>query len=108
MCNKKEYIERYLAWKGKTKDDELHDRKERIKWYAEKMGSAERIDKLSEKDIYSLVERLWALNFWKNKHYKVQKLIDDNGIDKLKSSLKMLLDRKSTRLNSSHANISYA
>ncbi len=89
----KDYIKQYLKWREEDeigkKDIEL--REERTTWYKEKMGSPEKIRNLTEKDLHELIEKLWALGFWKNKAYKVEKLIKDNGLEKIKENFINLL-----------------
>jgi len=89
----KDYIKQYLKWR---EEDEISKkdiglREEKTTWYKEKMGSPEKIRNLSEKDLHELIEKLWALSFWKNKSYKVNKLIKDNGLEKIKTAFIDLL-----------------
>ena len=84
MSTVKNYIKQYLKWREEQKKQELTEREERVNWYKEKMGSPEKIRKLTERDLHDLIEKLWALGFWKNKAYKVNKLIKDNGLEKIK------------------------
>jgi len=84
MSTIKKYINQYLKWREEQKEQELTERKERVDWYKEKMGSPEKIRNLTKKDLHELIEKLWALGFWKNKSYKVNKLIKDNGLEKIK------------------------
>ena len=89
----KNYIQQYLKWREEDemgkKDIEM--REERTLWYKEKMGSPEKIRNLTEKDLHDLIEKLWALGFWKNKAYKANKLIKDNGLEKIKTAFIDLL-----------------
>lgn len=87
----KNYIKQYLKWREKQKERELAEREERVSWYREKMGSAKKIRGFNEKDLHELMEKLWALGFWKNKSYKVKKLIKDNGLEKIKEGFINLL-----------------
>ena len=91
MATIKNYIEQYLKWREEQKEKELAEREERVDWYKEKMGSPEKIKNFTEKDLHELIEKLWALEFWHNKAYKVNKLIKDNGLDKLKTAFINLL-----------------
>lgn len=93
MYTIKDYIKQYLEWR---EEDEIGKkaielREEKTTWYKEKMGSPEKIRNLSEKDLHELIEKLWALGFWKNKSYKVNKLIKDNGLEKIKTAFIDLL-----------------
>ncbi len=89
----KNYIKQYLRWSEEEKiyKEDVRIREERTGWYKEKMGSAEKIVNLTEKGIHELIEGLWALNFWKNKAYKVNRLMEDNGLEKIKNALIDLL-----------------
>lgn len=91
MATIKNYIKQYLKWREEQKEKELAEREERVSWYKEKMGSPEKINNFTEKDLHELIEKLWALEFWRNKAYKVNKLIKDNGLDKLKTAFINLL-----------------
>ena len=84
-------IEQYLGWREQQKEQELAERENRVSWYKEKMGTPDKVSKLTEKDIGDLIGKLWALEFWKNKTYKVNKLIKDNGLEKIKNALIDLL-----------------
>ncbi len=99
MSEIKTYIPQYLKWREEQKEQELAEREERVNWYKEKMGSPEKIRNLAEKDLHELIEKLWALGFWKNKSYKVNKLIKDNGLEKIKTAFIDLLysDRPITK-----------
>lgn len=52
----------------------------------------ERVSELSEADVYDIITNLWASELWSNKQYLAQKIISDNGIEKLREELKLLLD----------------
>ncbi len=89
----KDYIKQYLKWREEDEDGkkDIELREERTTWYKEKMGSPEKIRNLTEKDLHELIEKLWAFGFWKNKAYKVEKLIKDNGLEKIKENFINLL-----------------
>lgn len=91
MTTIKNYIKQYLKWREGQKGKELAEREKRVNWYKTKMGSPEKIKDFTEKDLHELIEKLWALEFWRNKAYKVNKLIKDNGLDKLKTAFISLL-----------------
>jgi len=91
MSTIKNYINQYLKWREEQKAQELTEREERVNWYQEKMGNPEKISNLTEKDLHELIEKLWALGFWKNKAYKVNKLIKDNSLEKIKNAFINLL-----------------
>lgn len=43
--------------------------------------------KMDEDDIYEYISKLWAMLIWGNKHYVVDKIIDDNGLKNFKNQL---------------------
>jgi len=53
--------------------------------------SREHIPKLTEEEFGILLKQLWALNFWGNKDFKVQQVLQQNGIEKLRRELEQLL-----------------
>jgi hypothetical protein len=63
---------------------------ERLAWYGMHL-SKEAIGKLSPVEFATLIKDLWATNIWKNKDYKVEQLIKDNGLEKLRLNLDVLL-----------------
>jgi len=91
MATIKNYIKQYVKWREEQKEKELAEREERVSWYKEKMSSPEKINNFTEEDLHELIEKLWALEFWRNKAYKVNKLVKDNGLDKLKTAFINLL-----------------
>lgn len=42
---------------------------------------------MKEDDIYEYISKLWAMLIWGNKHYVVDKIIDDNGLQNFKDQL---------------------
>lgn len=91
MAAIKNYIKKYLKWREEHKEEELAEREECVRWYKKKMGSPSKIDTLTEKDLHDLIGKLWALGFWRNKTYKVNKLIKDNSLEKIKKAFGELL-----------------
>jgi len=89
-----DYINQYLRWRKENKATELADRKERVRWYKKKFGSPKKIKQLTPKNLHELLEKLWALNFWKNKKYKANKLLKDNDLENLKEAFVGLLFSK--------------
>lgn len=51
-----------------------------------------RLPELSEADVTAIIRLLYATRMWGNKEYRAQKVISDNGIDKLREELGRLLD----------------
>ncbi len=53
--------------------------------------SREHLPTMSAEEFGIVLKDLWALNFWGNKDFKVQKVLQDNGLQKLKDQLQLLL-----------------
>ena len=66
------------------------ERNERYK-HCQKILSKQNIEHLSEEDFSELIKSLWASNMWTNKDHLVKKIINKNGMDLIRSSLKDLL-----------------
>jgi hypothetical protein len=66
------------------------EREERLAWYRSHIAE-DKLATLSPDDFATLIKDLWAVNIWKNKDYKVERLIRDNGLDKLRNALAELL-----------------
>jgi hypothetical protein len=46
---------------------------------------------MTSDDVYEYLSPLWAMMMWGNKHYKIDKIIEDNGLEKLREQLAKLL-----------------
>jgi hypothetical protein len=66
------------------------ERKGRTKFYNKVFGKGH-LEKLNESEFAQAIRRLWASQFWGNKDYLVNKILADNGIDKIRKALKLLL-----------------
>jgi len=75
---------------GERFREDQGDRLSRVSYFQEKLP--ERVAELSEADVSELVAMLWASEIWGNKQYLAQKIITDNGIEKLRHELGLLLD----------------
>lgn len=53
--------------------------------------SPEHLPQLTEEEFSQVMMRLWALNFWRNKDYKIKQVLQDNGISRMRESLTDLL-----------------
>lgn len=51
----------------------------------------DRILQMTDEDIYIYMSKLWAMLIWGNKHYVVDKIIEDNGRDHFKNHLAELV-----------------
>ena len=92
----REKIDKYLNEYRDRLNVELSDkgwakeREERTKLYR-KILSQDHIDELSETEFAEVVKGLWASGIWTNKDYKVNKILKDNGIGKIRNALKALI-----------------
>ena len=68
---------------------DIEDRKKREEFFSEAL-TKERIETMTEFELGEMITNLWAIGFWTNKEYIVQKIIADNGLDKIKRELKNL------------------
>ncbi len=87
------YIDSFRTWlRTDHKDASIwqKEHKERLEWY-KKHFTKEGIRGLTEEAFGSMIKRLWAVNIWHNKDYKVGRLIKDNGFEKLKLSIEELI-----------------
>lgn len=88
----KEQIQEYKVDLERSSDKVQQDLKERqadIDYY--QSFTEDRIRNISEDEIYGYISRLWAMGIWGNKHYVVDKVIEDNGLDNFKGSLTELI-----------------
>lgn len=65
--------------------EDINERKEFIEYYHD--YTKEKILQMDEEQIYEYLSKLWAMLIWGNKHYVVDKIIEDNGLDKFRESL---------------------
>lgn len=92
MALKKDLLLQHLkAWKAHLAQDPVrteHDkaqRAERVAYY--QAHTAEMIRDMTEEELLEYVAKLWAMLIWGNKKYVVDKLIADNGFQKLKNEV---------------------
>jgi len=84
----REHIQKFLADARRDPnriDRDLRERIELTTFY--KQFSIERILAMSSEDVYEYLSGLWAMLIWGNKHYVVDKIIQDNGLDSLQRNL---------------------
>ena len=83
-------LERYLSKiENETEINDLNERLEREEYY--KSYTADKIIYMNEEEFYEYISKLWAMIIWGNKHYIIDKYINDNGFEKLKESIAYLL-----------------
>lgn len=78
-----------LATNPVLQQDQFNERKERVAYY--QSWTQERIDNMTGEDLYEYLGKLWAMLIWGNKQYKVDQLIADNTLDKIRTELGSLL-----------------
>lgn len=84
------HLDRYLSKiKNETEINDLNERLEREEYY--KSYTADKIISMNEEEFYEYISKLWAMIIWGNKHYIIDKYINDNGFEKLKESIAYLL-----------------
>ena len=69
--------------------NDMDERRRREEFY--KSYSAEKISCMNEEELYDYISKLWAMMIWGNKHYIIDKYINDNGFENLKKSIAYLL-----------------
>lgn len=88
----RQFIEKFLYYL--TKAEFQRDQQERIKrmsYFQSELPT--KLAGLAEADITQIVTQLWASEMWGNKEYLAQKVLTDNGIDKLRKELSNLLNK---------------
>ena len=86
-------LRRYKAWCKQNAvkyQEELADRHNYCKDMQQRL-TPENIDALDEEGFYSLMEPLWALCMWGNKHYVVDNIVEKNGMEAIRREFKKLL-----------------
>jgi hypothetical protein len=85
------HIEAFKAWtKGQNAEDFFVVVASRTNIFRGSLAE-KKLPLLTEADFSEVIKALWAMNFWKNKEYKIKQLIQDNGIAKLRDELGHLL-----------------
>lgn len=86
------YLKSYHHWLTGHKDKANEELAERAN-HAKEMQkfSKERLLQMTEDDIYNLLSPLWAMGMWGNKHYKIDNLIETNGLKTLQMQFANLL-----------------
>ena len=70
-------------------EKDLEERKERIAYY--QSCTADKILKMTEEDFYEYLSKLWAMLIWGNKHYKIDKILLENGLGEFRNELAQLV-----------------
>jgi len=88
----KKHIDNYLKDIDEEHEKHIQDmaeRKERKLFY--QSWTKERILNMGEEELYDYLAKLWAMLIWGNKHYVVDKVIKENGLDLVRTELSELV-----------------
>lgn len=82
------HMKLFLENLEKNSDKHKEDSKERLELteYYQNF-TKDKIIRMTEEEIYQYVSKLWAMLIWGNKHYVVDKIIENNGLDNFKLCL---------------------
>ena len=88
------HIKHFIADRKKDPERFNNDYKERLElvdYYQSYAHMPESIVDMTQDDIYQYISKLWAMQIWGNKHYVVDKIIDENGLENFKGHLAQLV-----------------
>ena len=84
----------FSYWLQSSKGKErIEEREGRTRRYQERLQDEVAIDALSEDEVRKLLGDLWAMEFFKDKEARLNKILEANGLSKLKEWLKDLIRR---------------
>jgi len=84
----KNYLE-ILKTDPEKHTEEYKERLDLVDFYQAFTG--DKIVSMSEEDIFEYISKLWAMLIWGNKHYRVDKIIEENGLDNFRNNLAKLV-----------------
>ncbi len=82
------HIKGFIEDSKKNPDRFEHDYEERqrlVQYY--QSFTRNKIMHMTEEDVYQYISSLWAMLIWGNKHYVVDKIIEENGLDNFRTHL---------------------
>ncbi len=86
------YLESYHQWLKSHKEKASEEIAERETHAVEmRKYDKKRLLNMTVEDVYNLLSPLWAMIMWGNKHYKVDNLIETNGLENLRTQFANLL-----------------
>ena len=88
----KRHIQNFISGSKKNSEkfsEDFAERADLISYYQQ--FSKDKILSMKEEDIYEYLSKLWAMLIWGNKHYVVDKIIEDNGLENFKKNLTELV-----------------
>jgi hypothetical protein len=65
--------------------EEYKERLDLVNFY--QAFTKDKIISMTEEDIFEYISKLWAMLIWGNKHYRVDKIIEENGLDNFRKKL---------------------
>ena len=91
-------LSNYKKWANINKMEVESDFKERHAMCHEMQlyCTKERLQKLSEEELFNLIAPLWAMRMWGNKKYYIDNVIESNGIELIREQLINLFYGKTT------------
>jgi hypothetical protein len=88
----KKHIKNFVSDSKKNPEkfsDDFKERSDLIIFYQQ--FTEEKIFSMDQDDIYEYVSKLWAMLIWGNKHYVVDKIIEENGLENFRKHLAELI-----------------
>lgn len=93
--NKERYdalLRRYHKWCSNNAKEFHEDVQDRQRCCMEMQSlTKEQLAAFTEEDFYNLMAPLWSMAMWGNKHYKIDQIVEANGIDLIRKELDYLL-----------------
>jgi hypothetical protein len=77
------HIEKFIQSSDRKTHQEERD--ERVIYY--QSWTKKKILSMTEDDVYQYISKLWAMLIWGNKHYVVDKIITNNGLENFRNQL---------------------
>lgn len=88
----RKHIQAFVSDSKKDAEKFYADFKERSDFVAYyQLFTKEKILSMTEEEIYEYISKMWAMLIWGNKHWVVDKLIEDNGLQTFRKSLAELV-----------------
>ncbi len=87
-----QYLAAFRKWFKANKDQAATERIEREQLAAKVRGyTQERLQNMSEEELFDYIAPLWAMAMWGNKHYQVDNIIEANGMPLLREQFTNLI-----------------
>lgn len=87
----REYITGFKEFLKTAKAQEWDENSKKKTALHQKLLRPEHVERLTEDDFGTIVKSLWASLIWGNKEYLINKILEDNGIAKIRQELALLL-----------------